>query len=154
MSNKSGAIGTRTETAVVHVLQSHGWPHAERRRLRGRLDPGDITGTPGLAWSVKGGQAARTASDLQVAAWLDRTEEIRANVGAYHGVLVLARRGVGYDNAHRWWAFLPVRDLAHLTGSDPRLNLPVGHIQMRLDIACDLLNGAGYGTPRQQEATA
>src|SRR5690606_4660297 len=47
--------GTRAETAVVRYRRDHGWPHAERRALRGNQDAGDITGTPGVCWSVKAG---------------------------------------------------------------------------------------------------
>ncbi|NAE18288.1 hypothetical protein, partial [Enterococcus hirae] len=62
-------IGTAAETATVRYLRTAGFPHAERRALRGTHDCGDITGTPGLAWEVKGGQAAKGASDGQVAQW-------------------------------------------------------------------------------------
>lgn len=106
MVNKSGSIGTAAETAVVRVFNANGFPHVERRRLRGRYDMGDLTGCPGLCVEIKGGAAAKNASDAQIAAWLDETETERLNAGAYHGVLVVQRKGIGAPNAGRWWAVI------------------------------------------------
>lgn len=97
-------IGTAAESAVVKALRQHGFPHAERRALTGSLDQGDVTGCPGLVFEVKGGNAAKTASDGQVEKWLDETEVERVNAGADFGILVLARAGIGPANAARWWA--------------------------------------------------
>lgn len=149
MVNRSGDIGTKTETAVVRVLVECGFPHAERRRLRGRADAGDITGTPGVAWSVKGGNVARAASDNLVVSWLHRTEQIRRNAGADIGVLVLARRGIGLLNAGRWWAIIPADDLVRLRVDHVETwfgstGPPIG---MHLHQLCRLLRAAGYGTP-------
>lgn len=104
MVNKPRNIGTAAETAVVRYLVANGFPHAERRSLKGNLDQGDITGTPGICWEVKGGAAAKNASDGQVQAWLEETERERVNAGATIGILVLQRKGIGAINAGRWWA--------------------------------------------------
>lgn len=104
MTARPKDIGTAAETAVVKALRQHGFPQAERRALAGAYDLGDITGTPGIVWEVKGGNAAKTASDGQVEAWLDETERERVNADAAFGVLVLQRAGIGAANAHRWWA--------------------------------------------------
>jgi hypothetical protein len=140
MVNRSGVIGTKTETAVVKVLQANGFPHAERRRLRGRHDPGDITGTPGIAWSVKGGEAARKASDALIAEWLDRAEDMRRNTDSDHAVLVVARKGIGYDNASQWWAILRTGSL---------LGAVLWDVPARVYLvdACRLLRADGYGDP-------
>jgi hypothetical protein len=45
--------GTEWETAIVKALVSCGFPHAERRRLAGAKDRGDIAGVPGLAIESK-----------------------------------------------------------------------------------------------------
>ena len=63
MTRRPMDIGTAAESAVVKVLREHGFPHAERRALHGSIDLGDITGTPGLAWEVKGGTTAKTAPE-------------------------------------------------------------------------------------------
>lgn len=145
MTNKSGNIGTATETAVVRVLLRNGWPSAERRRLRGRYDCGDITGTPGICWEVKGGNMARTASDKDIEDWLAEAEVERANARADVAVLVVQRKGVGAPNAGRWWAIL--RHDVMVPGSPHTFP-----IRLTLDDVCAWLNVQGYGTP--QEATA
>lgn len=153
--NRSKDIGTKAESAVVRYLQTAGWPSAERRSLRGQLDAGDITGTPGICWSVKGGDAAKSASDNQVADWLGEVEKQHINAGADVFLLVLQRKGVGLANAGRWWAVLPgwqyeslcgvlhpygTRDLGRWRFGDR------GPLRMHLSQACTLLRFAGYGS--------
>lgn len=101
MPRRPKDIGTSGETAVVKFLQSSGFPYAERRALHGSLDLGDITGTPGLVWEVKAGEAAMTASDNQLIAWLQETEREVANAKAAIGTLVVQRRR---KNPRDWWA--------------------------------------------------
>jgi hypothetical protein len=154
-TNRPRKIGTATETAVVRFLRDNGWPHAERRSLKGTADQGDITGTPGLVWEVKGGEAARTASDLKIAAWLEETDTERVNAGADAGVLVVQRRRVGAANAGRWWAVVRLGDVLAL--SDPstppalRVTWPV---RMYLADVCTLLHAAGYGAPAPEASPA
>ena len=159
--NKPKAIGTAAETAVTRYLQAHGWPHAERRTLKGRLDQGDITGCPGLVFEVKGGEAAKSASDLLVADWLAETAAEVLNAGADLGVLVLQRRGVGPVNAGRWWAVMPYVVAHDLSGGSDRLVQPetwkdVDRIPVRMLLAdaARLLRAAGYGTERALEVLA
>lgn len=155
-------IGTRAETAVVKMLHSLGFPHAERRSLKGTLDQGDITGTPGICWEVKGGDAARHASDGQIGAWLAETERERVNAGADIGVLVVQRAGVGLGNAHRWWAILRLDEVADLTATaldrvldstrDPFVLADPAPVRLLLGDACTLLRSAGYGEPLAEVA--
>jgi hypothetical protein len=140
MANKSGSIGTATETAVVKVLRQY-WPEAERRRLRGAEDWGDITGTPGIVWEVKGGAAAKAASDAQVEAWLDETETEKRNADADVGILVLPRKGIGPKNADRWWAVLPTAVLSLHFNTPPCMVITV---RLHLSEACELLQAWGY----------
>lgn len=151
MVNKPKQRGTAAETAVVRALRTLGFPHAERRALAGAQDLGDITGTPGIVWEVKGGDAARNASDLQIAEWMAETERERLHVDPNaFGVLVTQRRSVGAPNAHRWWAWLPFWQVAELGTVKPfyvrpaAVNIP---LRMMLGDACILLRGAGYGQP-------
>lgn len=145
VTNRPKAIGTAAETAVVRYLREHGFPHAERRALAGAFDLGDVTGTPGVCWEVKGGQAAKTASDGQVEAWLVETEVERANSRSDVGVLVMARAGIGPVNAGRWWAILPV-----IVAATPQHATAGGQdwltVRVQLSQACTLLRAAGYGT--------
>ena len=142
--NRPKAIGTAAETAVVRALRRLGFPHAERRALTGTLDQGDITGCPGIVWEVKGGTAAKTASDGQVAEWLAETERERVNAQAEVGVLVLQRAGVGAANANRWWVVMqmPVAEWPEGGGN-------TGHLvpcRMTLEQACMVLRLWGYGS--------
>lgn len=136
MTARPKDIGTMAETAVVRALRNLGFPHAERRALAGAYDLGDITGTPGLVWEVKGGNAAKTASDGQVEKWLDETERERINAGADYGILVVQRAGIGAANADRWWAIT-------------RARFPQRDITTRRTLAdqCHILRGCGYGDP-------
>lgn len=157
-------IGTVAETAVVRYLRGAGFPHAERRALRGQLDAGDITGTPGVCWEVKGGAAAKLASDGQVQEWLDDTDKERVAAGAEVAVLVLQRKGIGTANAGRWWALMPGWQYEALCGSLGRTDGlgglagwwfgDRGPLRMHLSQACALLTYAGYGTPPTREDIA
>jgi len=148
MARRPRDIGTDAERAVVRVLRANGFPNAERRALRGSADAGDITGTPGIVWEVKGGNTARRSSDYQVEAWLVETEQERRNAGADIGVLVVQRAGVGPANAHRWWAVIPAGSLARLLQGEQAqvdsLHIPV---RMILGDALRLLRESGYGRP-------
>ena len=148
MVNRPRNIGTAGESAVVKILQTHGWPHAERRQLRGHLDCGDITGTPGVVWEIKAGAKARNASDLQTAVWLKQTERERQNANADIGVLVMVRKGIGAPNAGRWWAAVTMHTLAQLMPAFLPPPQPSSAVLMHLTTMCHLLNRAGYGDPR------
>ena len=49
----SKAKGRNFENEVVDFLISAGWPYAERRRLAGAFDKGDIAGVPGVTIEAK-----------------------------------------------------------------------------------------------------
>lgn len=146
--NRPKRIGRDAENAVAYYLRANGWPEVERRAQRGSKDAGDLTGTPGLCIEVKGGDAARYASDLLVADWLDETEKERVNARADIGMLVLQRRGVGPTNAGRWWAVMRLGDMLALrdpsTPAEMRCTWP---IRLLLADAVQLLRAAGYGDP-------
>jgi hypothetical protein len=147
-------IGTHTETAVVRYLRGAGFDQAERRSLRGFLDAGDITGTPGVAWSVKGGVAAKTASDGQVTKWLAELERQRVNAAAEVAVLVLQRAGIGEANAGRWWAVVWFSDLMKVHDDEWRTPVEPWHdfpTRMHLADVCTLLRAAGYGQPLREQ---
>lgn len=160
-------IGTMAETAVVRALRNSGFPLAERRTLKGALDQGDITGTPGLCWEVKGGKTAWFASDKQIAEWMRETEAERVNARADIGILVVQRKGIGVPNAGRWWAILRLDHVAELTRTAAVRDLYRGElapapyvvadpapVRMHLADACVLLRAAGYGEPLDVEVVA
>lgn len=151
---RSKDIGTAAETAVVRWLQANGWPHAERRALRGNQDAGDVTGTPGVCWEVKAGQAAINASDGQIADWL--TEVIRETTHGHGEFGILIQRRRGKADPGNWWSWLPLIDLVRLadrcsTRPGGGLFTPdIGGAPCRLRLAdlTNLLRDAGYGDPR------
>ena len=154
--NKPKAIGTRCETAVARYLQANGFPHAERRALRGHQDAGDITGTPGVAWSVKGGDKARTAHDKLIEKWMADLHQQRIHAAADVGVLVMQRAGHGAARAGNWWAILRAPELFQIHGGkEDGLNWALLGAYWKWDIsvrvslahAVRLLRLGGWGEP-------
>ena len=102
MVNKSKNIGTSAETHVVRYLQANGFPHAERRALKGSLDVGDILVCPGLIVEVKAGAAAESASDGQLRLWCAETSREKRNAKADTAFLVVKRAGHGVGKIGGW----------------------------------------------------
>lgn len=154
VANKSGRIGRQTENGASGFLVTSGaWPHAEPRVLHGAYDQGDITGTPGVCWQVKGGEQAHTATDLDIEKWMGALLEQTENAEADVGVLVVKRKGYGNQRAGDWWAYMTQATVVRLTNGakfDNKL-LPdwLGAVPLRMHLrdAVDLLRWAGYGTP-------
>lgn len=94
MTNRSKARGTAWETAVVRYLNDHGFPHVERRSLRGGRDRGDIAGIPGLVLECK------DEKTIELAGYLDELMTETANADTEHGAVIVKRRrrpvGDGY----------------------------------------------------------
>ena len=155
MVNKSGNIGTMTATAVARYFAANGFPHCERRVQKGRYDEGDLTGIPGICVEVKGGNAARNASDGLIESWLDETETERRNANADIGVLVVARKGIGAANAGRWWAVMRLGDVADWLGnSGPTVGLVApAPVRLYLSDAVRMLRACGYGDPLEAAAS-
>ena len=107
----SKAKGRGAENAVVAYLRVNGYPHAERRRLAGSADRGDIAGVPFRVVEVKDEKATNLAG------WLTELAAEMANDGAASGAVVRKRRGYPYDptrpetvdNVGEWYAVLPLR---------------------------------------------
>lgn len=87
------AAGRTWERAICDFLVSRGWPHAERRRLAGTADKGDVAGIPGLVIEAK------NTKSYDLAAAVDEAETERANAGARFGVAWIKRKG-RRDAAH------------------------------------------------------
>ena len=98
MVNRPKMKGTAAETAVVSFLRQNGWPHAERLALQGKLDRGDVTGTPGVVWEVKSHATSHWS------AWLREAEAERANANTWLGMVVTKPPGVGVTRVGSWWA--------------------------------------------------
>lgn len=163
MVNKSGNIGTWTESSIVRYVRANGFDgademtKAQRLRLNGAHDQGDIGLCPGVVVSSKGGHMAEVASDAEILAWLAEMETQRINRGVDVAFLVRKRKGKGAANAGTWWAHMPGWTFV-LLAAPCIVDTGVGHdvprhlssapaVQMTLDNALLLLRRGGYGTP-------
>ena len=144
MTNKPKQIGTMAETAVVRYLQKNGFPHAERRALRGVHDAGDVTGCPGLCVEIKGGDAAKVASDRQIEAWLTETDLEVLHARADVGILVMQRAGYGAARCDSWWVAIRMRYFTPASANGPLADV---WVRMTLDVAVRWLRVNGYGAP-------
>jgi hypothetical protein len=142
--------GHDSERGLARWLRGNGFSGAERavragyRATDGHIgaDPGDITGTPGLVWSVK------DCATERIPAWFDELEHMRHTAAADIGLLVVKRRG--YADPGRWWCWMWLGDVAALL-VDPRGSVPrdvawtLAPARMELaDVIC-LLRRAGHG---------
>lgn len=93
---KAKIRGRQTENAVVGFLNDNGYPYAERRRLKGAADEGDITGIPGVVIEVKGDRSNR------ITEWRRETLTEAENAKAELALLVvrLERQPVGKWDVH------------------------------------------------------
>lgn len=81
------AKGRQAEADLVAWLRLHGLPYAERRRLAGTADRGDIAGWPGVVVEVKSGHT------LDLPGWMRELDAEQENDGADVGLLVIRLRG-------------------------------------------------------------
>ena len=81
------AAGRSWESAIVTALIAAGWPHAERRRLAGSKDRGDVAGVPGVVIEAKNTKA------INLAAALDEATAEAINDNAPIAVAWIKRRG-------------------------------------------------------------
>ena len=120
MTNKAGNKGTWAETALVNYLQVNGWPHCERRRLKGNKDQGDISGIPDVCIEVKWANAG-----IRMSSWFNQMSEERNHAGASLGVLVIKPLGVGDKRVGRWYAVM-------MTGDQDRLIAAAAGVKVNL----------------------
>lgn len=147
MTRRPKDIGTATATAAIRYLRTDGFPHAELRNQAGEHDKGDIVGMVGICVEVKGGNAAETASDAQIRAWLTETERERINARADVGILITKRKGYGATRAGLWWAHMTLHTALDLAGANYPLPDDIALIPVRM-LLCDavhMLRRAGYG---------
>jgi hypothetical protein len=119
MTNRSKAIGTAWENAVVDYLRDHGGrPFCERRAQNGINDRGDITGLPAVVIEAK------AAKSLSIGAWLKELDAEIANDLA---------RSKDYATTGALW----IKTRGKTSAGD-------GYIVMRPDVWLKLLKEAGY----------
>lgn len=156
--SRSKQIGTSAENHVVDYIATRGFAGAERRALFGVNDRGDITGTPGICWQVKGGKMAETASDNRIREWMDELDAQIANSGSDFGVLIRKRSGYGAKRVGQWYAHMrmgTMYDLMHRSSAlskgedgkcpaDKSAVLGDEVVTMSTEAAVVLLSHAGY----------
>lgn len=132
--------GHDTERAVARYLRAVGFPNAERAvhtgyRVGDRTvpDPLDITGVPGVVWSVKNDQRN------EIAKWLNEAENVRDHHSADLAILVVRRRQKA--DVSRWWAWVSLPALVRATGWRD----VGGYACMELGDLVPMLHRAGYG---------
>lgn len=81
------AAGTSWESEIVRTLIGAGWPHAERRRLSGAYDRGDIAGVVGVCIEAK------NTTKLDISAALNEALVEAKNAGASVAAAWIKRRG-------------------------------------------------------------
>jgi len=142
IGRRSARIGASAEAAVVKVLHAHGFPAAERRRVR-RHDALDIIVCPGVVASVKGGAYARTASLGAISGWHAEADAKRREHGADLALLVVQRAGYGVDRADHWRTWVIG---SHVTDWHPLLD----HAEWQLANGLRWLRHNGYGEPLEE----
>ena len=112
--SRSKQKGTLAETAVVEYLKTF-WNRVERRALSGKFDKGDIAGVPYTTLEVKNHKSYKFPE------WMQETEEERTNAGTQYGILVVKPNKVGLTKVGKWWAVLPLEQIAGLLAELERL---------------------------------
>ncbi len=98
--------GRAVENQAVEWLRSKGWVNAERRRLNGTADMGDVTGIPGMCIEVK------SAAQWTPVQWIRELVVEQANAQADVG-FVLARPKGG-TNVDDWVVMMTPAQLLEL----------------------------------------
>lgn len=100
------AKGAKTEQIFADYLIRNGVPNAERRRLNGVLDKGDIAG-----WSKGSGEASvcvevKNGGSIRIPQWLKELEYEMENSKADTGFIVV--RPKGKPSPEDWFTVLPI----------------------------------------------
>lgn len=117
------AKGRETENQAVGWLRERGWSEAERRRLQGSFDQGDVAGCPGLCIEVK---SAATWKPVQ---WLRETTVETVNARADIGFVMA--RPKGGTNVEDWVVLMTPATLMQLLTEAGRGPKPTKLIDMK-----------------------
>lgn len=148
--------GHDTERDVAKYLRNVGFPHCERAVRTGYTtaehalaDPLDLTGVPGVLWSVKGVKAPTRG---EITRWLGEAENARNLHNADLAVLVLRRHGVAEPS--QWWAWVSLPSLVRgVLGIGASRDF-TGYACLALGDLAKMLGRAGYGDETAEDDTA
>lgn len=142
--------GHQAERDLCRWLRSNGFPGAERAVRTGFTtvsravaDPGDITGTPGVVWSVKD-----TATEQQEK-WRAELDAMQLDHPSASTIGLIVHKRRGHADPGSWWCWIAIYNLTDLLpGAIPFL----GPHWFRATVAevVDLLHGAGYGDSTEE----
>lgn len=93
------AKGRETENIAVDWLRAQGWVNAERRRLAGVEDQGDVAGIPGVCVEVK------SAASWAPVRWLRELEVEMSNSNSEIGFVMA--RPKGKPDPDEWVIIMP-----------------------------------------------
>ena len=104
--NTATRKGVETENSWVEYLKAHGVVNAERRRLQGSADRGDISGWchPKGNWTVV--SEVKSGAVLKIPEWISELRAEIANDNADTGHIVV--RPKGKPDPSDWFIVLPV----------------------------------------------
>lgn len=148
MSRNKGATAERD---VVRFLRTVGFGGAERAVRTGyrtfervAADPGDITGTPGIIWSVKDVAEDRARKDCTLSGWF---AELDAMHGQPSDVRLLVHKRSGKSDPARWWCWMRLYMLHHVAQATASPDPLDGQVPVRMELGhvIPLLHAAGYG---------
>lgn len=104
--NTAKTKGRDTENSFVEFLHGKGIRSAERRRLTGSYDKGDIAGWADVCVEVKSGAV------LSISGWLKELAAEVVNAKAKLGFIVV--RPKGKPNPSDWFVVMPVEEFMEL----------------------------------------
>lgn len=149
MSRNKGAKAERDLVAYLRTVGFGGVERAVRTGYRTATrvaaDPGDITGVPGVIWSVK------DCAQERLDAWL---AELDAMEGRPDDVRLLVHKRSGKADPARWWCWMRLDTLWLLCGRSawrPGGDAPV---RFELQHVIPLLRAAGYGDALDEDSVA
>lgn len=148
--------GHDAERALCRWLRANGFPHAERAvragfNAGGRTvaDPGDITGTPLILWSVK------DCAVEQISKWFDELDDMSDNAPAYTTVRLIVHKRRGHADPGSWWCWMQATSLVELATGNAAQADPPFFVSVRTELryVVHLLRAGGYGEPPAEVAS-
>lgn len=106
------AKGVETENFFVEFLKKIGIVNAERRRLNGALDKGDISGWVRQDGSKNVCVEVKSGAVLSIPEWIKEYKAETVNAGADVGFVAV--RPKGKPDPSTWWAIMQMDDFIEL----------------------------------------
>lgn len=149
--------GAQAERDLVAWLRTVGFGGAERAirtgyrtATRTAADPGDITGAPGIVWSVKDAAVER----LDV--WLAELDAMAADPSIPRTVddtvRLLVHKRAGKSDPARWWCWMRLQTLVPLVTLRYAVTRDATPLRMELGHVIPLLRAVGYGDSTEETA--